>query len=336
MNFTNSHEYFVFFVGDDTDFKYIYRDLQNINNVTLIQKDRVFDIYLLDKFFKFCFSQKVNSFINIPFKALWFNSIMKKACSMDYTKNYTFVFQSGWYNSEFVVWIKKNYPNIRLAIFFNDTISCYSKAIKNLNPELLLREFDTVFCYNPDDVAKYGFTYLPAYFSRIPDSEIPNKNEWYDIVFIGNAKDRLDLIRSIKKGLDLRNIRSCFIVGGVSKNEKKNDGIRYIDKNISYIEYLSYIKHSECILELIKGDTSGSTLRCWEAVYYNKKLITNWSGIIDFSFYDSSVMKYFYDIDSFPYEFLKKRMNIKYNYNKENSPLQYLKKLESLKEVYHD
>ena len=65
----------------------------------------------------------------------------------------------------------------------------------------------------------------------------------------------------------------------------QKDGIHYIE-NMSYKENLQHIKKCKFILELQQRGAVGPTLRTWEAICYNKYLITNNISIKESHFYD--------------------------------------------------
>lgn len=317
------------FVGGENDQINILRDLNELSNVKIIQKSNLFNVRILSVLFQAHYSQKLNKRINMPFKSLWYRQIIKKALHNNSEKT-VFVFYPGWYEKKFIRWIQNEYPEVIRILYFRDTIKCYADAIQTMNPDNLKREFDYVLCYNPDEVQRYGITYASAYFSKLP-LYLLNKNfPHYDVSFVGLAKDRLELLRNIYVKLNEYGISCRFIVAGVPKKERLNDGLEYIDKNISYINYLNVIYASDVILEILKKDTKGATLRCWEAVYYNKKLLTNWRGIEEFQFYDPSSMMYFETVDDISFDFFKSAISPEYNYAGENSPLMLLKQITNL------
>ena len=57
---------------------------------------------------------------------------------------------------------------------------------------------------------------------------------------------------------------------------------------ISYEEYLEYVKKSRCIIDIYQVGQSGLTRRPLEALFYNKKLLTNNPWIVEFDFYQKS------------------------------------------------
>ena len=99
-----------------------------------------------------------------------------------------------------------------------------------------------------------------------------------------------------------------------------------------YTEYLSNEINSNCILEILKEDTASPTFRCWEAVYYNKKLLTNWKGIRSFAYYNPGFMRYFENENDIDVSFILDKTKPDYGYKDENSPLSFVDNVKKLVE----
>ena len=62
---------------------------------------------------------------------------------------------------------------------------------------------------------------------------------------------------------------------GVPQKERiEGDGLIY-DSPISYMDNLRYVLASKCILEVMQANADGYTPRLWEAIMYDKHLLTN-------------------------------------------------------------
>ena len=89
------------------------------------------------------------------------------------------------------------------------------------------------------------------------------------------AKNRKNEIIELKNKLEQQNLKCNFIV-----IEDEKDYIEY-DK------YLDLISKSKCILDYNQKGQTGLTLRPMEALFFNKKLITNNKDIKNYNFYNS-------------------------------------------------
>lgn len=305
-----------------------FRELENDSEVRTINKNRVFQSGAANFLFKLCFSLKVNSIFPVPFKRFWFKRLFEKAYHPG-AKN-IFIFYEWWYDSDFMRWLKRKHGDVVSVLYLDDTIGQFRKTLKTLSVEKIRKEFDYIFSYNVEDVEKYGFQYTSAFFSKYDQRELPRK-EKSDICFVGLVKERGELISRIFD--KLKGTCDCnFIVCKSEKDFSFPSGIKVIDKTMSYAEYLSNEINSNCILEILKGDTASPTFRCWEAVYYNKRLLTNWKGIEGFAYYDPRFMKYFENENDIDAEFILDRTQPNYDYKGENSPTAFINRIRDLVE----
>ena len=316
----------IFFEDYEEFGKILMNDLISFSNVKIIYKNKVFNSKILSKLFNIHMSLKLNRLMKLPLKKLWFKSLIDKDISKNDTIAITFT--AGWFDKELFSWLRKKYPNSKQILFLRDTVNLFEKAIPSFIGQRLNNEFDLVISSNPDDCSKYGFKYSPVFISKFEEDKLV-KNSKSDFVFIAEAKDRLQLLHKLYEKFTMFGFKCDFYITSVKdKDRKYSDGIEYAEKHLKYKDYLDREVASNCIVELIKGDTQGGTLRSWEAVYYNKKLITNWKGIKSFQFYDERYMMYFEDVEDIDMNFFKENLDVEYHYKGENSPVNLIDFLE--------
>ena len=73
-------------------------------------------------------------------------------------------------------------------------------------------------------------------------------------------------------------------------------------------------------MEILQKGQTGPTLRYFEAVCYNKKLLTNNPHIVNFPFYKPEWMKIYQKPEDIDINWLKEKEQIDYGYNGEFSP----------------
>ena len=105
------------------------------------------------------------------------------------------------------------------------------------------------------------------------------------------AKDRLDLLHSIYKKLVYIN-KKFFITDVPLYKQIPKCGIEY-NNYIGYEKVLDYIMQSNCILEVVQGVQTGLTYRVYEALCYNKKLLTNNQEVLNLPFYNKNYIHFF-------------------------------------------
>lgn len=320
---------YVFYINSFNEMEeVIYWDLNLQSNISIINKSNFIKNRFLRIFFLVHFSFKINSFINLPFKFFWFPFIDQKFKNDDPV---IYVFTASWYYPKLFQYLKKKHPNSKLSFYFGDTINSKKKFINNLDVSYLKNVMDFVGSYNPGDVAEYGLQYLPMCYSKY--QHVDTLGEGYpkkSIVYIGAGRNRIHLISRCYNIIKESGI-SCFFY---IVTDQKFDNIQNKDDLIvskipmKYSDYIGYIESADCILEIIDTDTEGGTLRFWDAVIYNKKLITNNAEVLSSKFYKSGNIVYTKEFLDFDFlKFIKKSTN-SYNYNGENSPFVFLSNIE--------
>ena len=99
------------------------------------------------------------------------------------------------------------------------------------------------------------------------------------------------------------------------------------DAWISYQEVLEKISESNCILEILQEKQKTQSIRYFEAVAYNKKLLTNNPNIFSLPFYDKRYMRYFESIQEIDFDWIRSKEVPNYNYQGEFSPKKMLQQV---------
>lgn len=85
--------------------------------------------------------------------------------------------------------------------------------------------------------------------------------------------------------------------------------------------------NTNVIIEILQKGQNGSSLRYFEAVCYNRKLLTNNPNIEKLPFYNPEYMKVFSSSDDIDVEWVKKKGEIDYGYDRSFSPYYLLSKM---------
>ena len=88
--------------------------------------------------------------------------------------------------------------------------------------------------------------------------------------------------------------------------------------------------HANCIIELLQENQKAQSLRYFEAVVFNKKLLTSNENIKKLSFYDKRYMKVFKNLEDIDFDWVNKKEEIDYNYKNEFSPIYIIEELEKI------
>lgn len=179
------------------------------------------------------------------------------------------IFDYGW-SKEITSFIKKYNPKCKVHLFFFNTIS-------NSYHQMILKDknIDKLWSFDQKDVEKYGLNfntpmYAKEYVDCFPIIEFPEN----DIIFVGKAKERISLIENIEEKCKEKQLKTDFTI---VKSEKDY---------VAYEDYVRRIMNAKCILDITNEGQTGLTLRFMEALFTNKKIITNNQYIKAYAFYD--------------------------------------------------
>lgn len=174
----------------------------------------------------------------------------------------------------FLEYIKSKYPNLKTVLVTVAVMHSNAKAWEPYNKTIddIKKMYDIVTTYDKRESDEYGIVHIPFVYNTNDCFEKNNVD--YDLVYVGNAKDRLESIHAIYDTLSRAGFKLCFYVFGVEASDQKYEGINY-NTWISYEDVLSLTKQSKAVLELLEYGQSFSTIKYAETIVYNKKCITN-------------------------------------------------------------
>ncbi len=305
-------------------------DLKNDNRVTYIEgSGRKLNNRLLQLIKRIHLSTRINKYIDLPFKSIWGCNLDKIDWNDDTT--YYLVACQGtlWpIKPSYLKQLRDKYK-IKFAIVLYDYWdSKYAKIARYYIENL---HFDYIFSFDPNDCSKYGFEFTNCHYSKLI-SECPNDIAVnYDIYFAGNNKNRIDLLHEIYDKIKNNKAVGYFRISEVPKKDQKYSEIVY-NKNIRYDEVIEEIIFANCILEILQSGQSGATLRYYEAVCYNKKLLTNNKNVVNLPFYNPDYIHVFEKPEDIDWEWVKERIPVDYHYDGRFSPTHLIDKIIELEE----
>lgn len=232
-----------------------------------------------------------------------------------------------WYGAELRK-IKKRCPNVYFVFFYIDIINSKHSRKANLllkkNPDL----FDLVYTSDMSDALTYGLLYHPlpyAYSSSECASNFLN-HEKKGLSFCANIKERSTLILEVLKGCIKNDISTSMALFSNDGSEKQmflkyDNYVSLLNHFIDYDESLCYTLNANCILDIVQNGQTALSMRPYEAVVFNKKLLTNNSSILDFEFYNENYIQLFSKPENIDWEWVKKDIPVDYGYKGEFSPV---------------
>lgn len=132
------------------------------------------------------------------------------------------------------------------------------------------------YTFDIGDCQKYNMKYKPQPYPYLEDVYLGVPDIKYSCYFCAADKGRLSNLLKIKEVLEKQNIPFYFKV--LKEKHKKYyaiNGIEFLDELIDYNRVLKETNSADCIVELLTKGQKGYTLRTMEALFLNKKLITD-------------------------------------------------------------
>lgn len=239
--------------------------LMNHTNVVVIEpvelkKHTISDVFLY-------FLMRVN-------KEKFYQSLVKKyvLSKISYDEDVCFVSfdSSEWTGTdEFLLELKKNYPNSKTAIIIYNSIENNLDKVKQYN-----ERFDYQFTFDPYDAISYDWHHFQG---LMPVKKAVITNKIYDVCFIGNDKGRYSKLKQIYVCLTDAGFKCYFhITSQLQPTDSVDQKILFKD-GLSFEETLQIEKESKSVLDVtsVLDRKQGLSLRILEAIYCNCKIISN-------------------------------------------------------------
>lgn len=148
----------------------------------------------------------------------------------------------------------------------------YIKEVNKLGVE--------VATFDPDDARECGFKYVGAVYRDI--SRLKGLPEETDFWYIGTEKYREEPLEALAAEIEDAGLRYTFKIVP-HKHKSRLDNFKHLRHCVSaplpYEQSLEKAARARCLIDLVQRRQSGVTLRAMEAIFLDKKLITNNAAI---------------------------------------------------------
>ena len=228
-------------------------------------------------------------------KKYFYNKIYKAMEEKNY--DIVFVILGQSFNQEMFNDLRKLNDKAKYILYLWD-------AVKNFpHIEDLAKAFDKIYSFDSYDCEKYGYEFLPLFYTEEKKSEL---DIIYDVTFIGTIKKgKLSLLNKIRKDLDIEYKNNYFYLYLQSKlvyfyNKILNKEFKGAKLNWFNYKKLSYSKNNEItlqskiILDIPMAHQNGLSMRTFECLGYHKKIITTNKNVLNYDFYKEENI-YYYD-----------------------------------------
>ena len=143
-----------------------------------------------------------------------------------------------------------------------------------------------LYTFDPKNAQDFQIKYKPFYYDRMLMKEKTEQDYQQDIFFVGADKGRLSHLMKLKDSLERMGLSCSFLIKrSKHKFYMGRAAQETILHDISYESVCKGIQKSKAILDYVRLGQTGMTLRPYEAIHFNKKLITNNQWIEKEDFY---------------------------------------------------
>ncbi|SHH04256.1 hypothetical protein SAMN05444372_11379 [Flavobacterium micromati] len=199
----------------------------------------------------------------------YINNIVKNKGSFDQI----LIIRPDKLEKDLLIYLREN--AVEMTCYLFDGIENYPEQ------QNTLQFFDTIYSYDKNDVKKYNFQFLTNY---IYDNEIKNITPRQTVFHISSYDKRFPMLQNLATNFELKNISYLFIVRKDSGHF--NSKINLIKNYLSIQEVKNHIAESTILVDIQKNNQQGLSFRIFEALGYNKKIITNNEDIVRYDFYN--------------------------------------------------
>lgn len=272
------------------------------------------------------FGFKINNYFDFPFKDIWNRKCVLNKMLEDSTNEYYIVLVNDVIRKLSKRYIRKLMDLSRVHVYIvlldaHEKIKPYFRRCVDRFPT------EHIYSFQKSDCMKYGYIYTNTLYSRIA---LPSEEELFDAYFVGEEKDRMDEIWQLFSKLSSQGISCHFDVitrKSIDIMKAKYPGITFIDHRISYKSILDNIAKSKCIVEICQQGQDGLTMRFYEAVFYNRRLITNNKTARENEFYDDRTMVIYTDPETIDIDESFFVGTVDYHYYNEMSPIHLIDRI---------
>ena len=235
--------------------------------------------------------------LKVPFSFLWYGNWKR-----DLNKYNNVIIFDRNYNWNIIKFIYKRNPKCRIIVWYWNPLATIQRVPKKY------RKYCEEWSFDRKDCDKYGLKYNVQFsFQKIFENKETKKV--YELYFVGYDKGRLNSLLELKKKISISEEKVKFIV----VKDKNSKIIDYAYSSpVSYEENLDYLSKSDTIIEFVQGGQNGITVRCIEALFSMKKIITNNKEIIKYNFYNKNNI-FVYDEKSVSIKQLEDFLKAEYN-----------------------
>jgi len=204
--------------------------------------------------------------------------------------DYIFVVNGQTLSKKMLQFLRSNFPTSKTILYMWDSIKNRRSVVGNLNL------FDETYTFDPQGYRDYGMKMRPLFFSKGFENPICQDHE-YDLSFVGTAHcDRYSVIKKLSKNLNpslstfwYLFLQAPWVFYGYRLVKVSMRGAQLNEFNFKPLDKTkveSIFSTSKAILDIEHPKQTGLTMRTFEAMGAQKKLVTTNSLISNYDFFN--------------------------------------------------
>ena len=306
----------------------IFSDFEKDSRVKTIDSYQEPNNAILKKLQKLHYSRKINHLCRLPFKGIWgypLDNIEWK----DDTQYYVLFINASLFpiSPSYLMRMKKKH-NIKYILYCFDTRN--TSGFQDVELYLRQVDFDYIFTFDFSDSKRYGYLYYNLPYSKLPikPCEITK-----DLYYVGSSIKGLSPLHELYYKSRENNVSSIYRLTSVKEQDQDVSSTIIYNSPINYFEMLQEMNSANCILEYVRPEQDAPTSRYYEAICYNKKLLTNFKSVINSPFYNPDYIQFFEKPEDIDWDWVKERIPVDYHYDGRFSPIRLIDKIIELEEA---
>lgn len=197
--------------------------------------------------------------LHLPYESIWYN---KKAI----TEKKVIIVFDALIKKEYLLWLRKNNQTSRIVLY-------YSNPVKNtISPSDIPDWCCEKWSSDKHDCGMYNMHWdeHSGYFEHL---RVKKEEPRYDVLYVGRDKGRASQLLALRDILQSMNLKSYIHI--VADRKHKRFSKPYYKKAIMYDEVRELISKSRAIINLATNAQSWLTIRVFESIFNEIKLITD-------------------------------------------------------------
>lgn len=147
--------------------------------------------------------------------------------------------------------------------------------------------FDEIYCFDDEDIINNNFKHATNfnYISNIP-LKTNYKPKYLAFAIQSVDQERMFILSKIADALDSQNQHNYLFLVKDKPAKNVNKNIVFFNENKSLNEVENLTKDSFILIDIVRENQRGLSFRFFEAMAYQKKIITTNKNILNYDFYN--------------------------------------------------